>query len=130
MESDLQSPAWFQVTAGMLQVSKSTDSVTHDLYYELRGDFQSRINVLFLHGGPGSGFSESSRKLFNDLRCRVLFFDQRGAGRSTPAACLTENNTNFLVNDIEILREHFNIEKFDLVVGGSWGSTLALAYAE
>ena len=77
----------------MFQVSK-TDSVTHQLYYELIGDVESRLNVLFLHGGPGSGFTETNKKLFNEMRCRVLFFDQRGAGRSTPPACLIDNNTS------------------------------------
>ncbi len=60
--------------SGMLQVSK-TQAVTHELYYELRGDVDSKINVLLLHGGPGSGFSDTNTKLFTDMRCRVLFFD-------------------------------------------------------
>jgi proline iminopeptidase len=85
--------------------------------------------VVFLHGGPGSGSQHAHRTLFDPARDHVFLLDQRGAGRSHPYLSLTANTTEHLVGDLEIVREHFGIAKW-LVVGGSWGSTLALAYAE
>ncbi|MCU1395850.1 MAG: prolyl aminopeptidase [Ilumatobacteraceae bacterium] len=90
--------------------------------------------VVFLHGGPGAGTSPSHRRLFDPLRYRIVLFDQRGCGRSTPHASgpgvdLTTNTTWHLVADMERLREHLGIDRWQ-VFGGSWGSTLALAYAE
>ena len=85
--------------------------------------------AVFLHGGPGGGCSPTQRRLFDPDKYRVLLFDQRGCGRSTPHASLEANTTWHLVADIERLREMIGVDKW-LVFGGSWGSTLALAYAE
>jgi proline iminopeptidase len=85
--------------------------------------------VVFLHGGPGDGCSPMHRRFFDPAAFRVVLFDQRGCGRSTPNGELAENTTWDLVADIEKLREHLGIESW-IVFGGSWGSTLALAYAE
>ena len=84
--------------------------------------------VVFLHGGPGGGISPDFRRFFNPRRWRVILFDQRGCGKSTPFAELRENTTWDLVSDIEKIRQHLGIKKWH-VFGGSWGSTLALAYA-
>lgn len=101
----------------------------HHVYWELCGNPQGKPAV-FLHGGPGAGCSESHRRLFNPEKYNVLLFDQRGCGRSLPYASLENNTTWHLVNDIERLRkEVLNADKM-LVFGGSWGSTLSLAYAE
>ena len=100
----------------------------HALYYEQCGNPAGQP-VVFLHGGPGGGISPGYRQFFDPAHYRVILFDQRGAGRSTPHAELRENTTWDLVADIERLREHFKIERWQ-VFGGSWGSTLALAYAE
>ncbi|HEY9111935.1 MAG TPA: prolyl aminopeptidase [Rhodanobacteraceae bacterium] len=100
----------------------------HTLYLEECGN-PNGIPVVFLHGGPGAGLSPYHRRFFDPARWRVLLFDQRGAGRSTPFASLEANTTQHLVADIEQLRAHLGIERW-LVFGGSWGSTLALAYAE
>ena len=86
------------------------------------------IPVVFLHGGPGAGCAPWHRQLFDPDRYRIVLIDQRGAGRSTPHACLTDNTTADLVADLETVRQHLGIERW-LVFGGSWGSTLALAYA-
>ena len=85
--------------------------------------------AIFLHGGPGSGAQHMHRKLFDPERHHAFLFDQRGAGRSHPYLSCDANTTDHLVADIEAIREHFGVKKW-LVVGGSWGSTLALAYAE
>lgn len=100
----------------------------HVLYYEEVGRADG-IPAVFLHGGPGAGCETYHRRFFDPSRYRVVLFDQRGAGRSTPHAALQGNATDALVEDIERLREHLGIERW-LVFGGSWGSTLALAYAE
>ncbi len=100
----------------------------HALYYEQCGNPAGQP-VVFLHGGPGGGISPDYRRFFDPAHYRVILFDQRGAGRSTPHAELDENTTWDLVADIERLREHFKIERWQ-VFGGSWGSTLSLAYAE
>ncbi|MBU6417395.1 MAG: prolyl aminopeptidase [Xanthomonadaceae bacterium] len=100
----------------------------HTLYVEECGN-PDGLPVVFLHGGPGAGLSPYHRCFFDPARWRVVLFDQRGAGRSTPFADLTDNTTQDLVADIEKIREHLGIERW-LVFGGSWGSTLALAYAE
>jgi len=100
----------------------------HVLYYEQSGAANG-IPALFLHGGPGSGAESYHRRFFDPQRYRVILFDQRSCGRSTPHAELAGNDTWALVADIERLREHLGIEKW-LVFGGSWGSTLALAYAQ
>jgi proline iminopeptidase len=103
-------------------------SPIHELYYEQVGNPNGKPAV-FLHGGPGGGLTLDYRRYFDPAVYRVVLFDQRGSGKSTPHASLEENTTWDLVADIERLREHLGIERW-LVFGGSWGSTLALAYAE
>ncbi len=103
-------------------------SPMHTLYFEECGNPNGKP-VVFLHGGPGGGCSTKSRQFFDPARYRIVLFDQRGAGRSTPHAELHENTTSHLVADIEKLRQHLGIERWQ-VFGGSWGSTLALAYAQ
>jgi len=100
----------------------------HRVYWELSGSPEGKPAV-FLHGGPGGGFSPSHRQLFDPERYRVLLFDQRGCGRSTPYASLDANTTWHLVADMERFREMMGVERW-LVFGGSWGSALALAYAQ
>jgi proline iminopeptidase len=109
--------------SGMLDVGDG-----HSLYWERVGTPGAKPAV-FLHGGPGGGCGPSHRRLFDPSRYDVLLFDQRGCGRSTPHASLEANTTWHLVADIERLREMAGIDAW-LVFGGSWGSTLALAYAE
>jgi len=87
------------------------------------------LPVVFLHGGPGSGCEPFHRRFFDPKRYRVILFDQRGAGRSTPHASLESNTTADLIADIETIRKHLGIDRW-AVFGGSWGSTLGLAYAE
>ncbi len=99
----------------------------HTIYYERVGD-PDGIPVVFLHGGPGGGLVPSYRQYFDPSAFHVILFDQRGSGRSTPHAELRENTTWDLINDIEALRNKFGIDKW-CVFGGSWGSTLSLAYA-
>ena len=100
----------------------------HRLYVEESGT-PDGIPVVFLHGGPGSGCETYHRQFFNPQKYRIVLFDQRGAGRSTPHAELSNNTTQDLVNDIEAIREKLGIDRW-VVFGGSWGSTLALAYAQ
>ncbi|MEW8508694.1 MAG: prolyl aminopeptidase [Candidatus Thiodiazotropha sp.] len=100
----------------------------HRLYLEQVGK-PDGIPVLFLHGGPGAGCEPYHRRFFDPERYRVVLFDQRGCGRSTPHASLEANTTWDLVEDIERIRQALNIEDW-LLFGGSWGSTLAIAYAE
>ncbi|KQT55330.1 MULTISPECIES: prolyl aminopeptidase [unclassified Aureimonas] len=100
----------------------------HTLYYELCGNPEGRP-VVFLHGGPGSGFGSHHRRLFDPKRYHILLFDQRGAGRSMPQGELEANTTWHLVADLERLRLMMGVERW-MLFGGSWGATLALAYAE
>ena len=100
----------------------------HRLYWEQSGN-PSGTPVVFLHGGPGAGTAPAHRRFFDPARYRIILFDQRGAGRSTPEAELEDNSTPHLVADIELLRQHLDIERW-VVFGGSWGSTLALAYGQ
>lgn len=100
----------------------------HELYVEECGN-PDGLPVVFLHGGPGAGVSPYHRRFFDPARYRIVLFDQRGAGRSTPHAELRNNTTWDLVADIEKIRAHFGIAHW-VVFGGSWGSTLALAYAQ
>lgn len=100
----------------------------HTMYWEASGN-PDGIPVVFLHGGPGSGASPSHRRFFDPARYRIVIFDQRGSGRSTPLGAIEDNTTPLLIDDIERLRRHLEVERW-LVFGGSWGSTLALAYGE
>lgn len=109
--------------SGYLQVSE-----VHSLYYEECGNPNGQPAVL-IHGGPGSGCSPEMRQFFDPKHYRIVLFDQRGAGRSRPEASLVDNTTWHLVADIEQLREHLGIQKW-VVLGGSWGSTLSLSYAQ
>ena len=104
------------------------DIDNHNIYYEQCGNPKGKPAV-FLHGGPGGGGSEDVRRFFNPAIYRIVIFDQRGCGRSKPHGCLENNTTWDLVSDIENLRNKLGIEKW-LVFGGSWGSTLSLAYAQ
>lgn len=99
----------------------------HNFYYEVCGN-PSGEPILVLHGGPGSGCNPGQRRLFDPAHYRIVLFDQRGCGRSQPAGDVDKNTTPDLVEDIERLRQHLGIEHW-LLFGGSWGSTLALAYA-
>lgn len=99
----------------------------HEIYYEQVGNPKGKP-VVFLHGGPGGGISEDHRRYFDPKVYRIILFDQRGCGKSTPFAELRENTTWDLVADIEKIREKLQIEQW-LVFGGSWGSTLAITYA-
>lgn len=109
--------------SGMLDVGDG-----HSLYWERCGTAGAKP-VVFLHGGPGGGFSPAHRRQFDPARYDILLFDQRGCGRSTPYASLEANTTWHLVADIERLRTMAGIEQW-MAFGGSWGSTLALAYAQ
>ena len=100
----------------------------HSLYWEQSGNPQG-IPVLFLHGGPGGGIAPAYRRFFDPDRFRAVLFDQRGSGQSRPLASVDHNTTADLIADIECLREMLRIEKW-IVFGGSWGSTLALAYGQ
>jgi proline iminopeptidase len=100
----------------------------HVLYWETSGNPRG-LPALFLHGGPGGGCSVNDRRYFDASRYRIVLFDQRGCGRSTPAGALESNTTAHLIADIEALRRQLGIERW-LLFGGSWGATLALAYAE
>lgn len=100
----------------------------HRLHVEECGN-PDGLPVVFLHGGPGAGLAAYHRRFFDPARYRIVLFDQRGAGQSTPFADLTDNTTWHLVADIETIRQQLGIERW-VVFGGSWGSTLALAYAQ
>ena len=98
----------------------------HHIYFEETGN-PDGIPVMFLHGGPGAGCAPAHRRLFDPHRYRVILMDQRGCGRSEPFASINQNTTQDLIGDIEGLRHHLDIPNF-ILFGGSWGSTLALAY--
>lgn len=110
------------------EIGRLSVSPVHELYFEQCGNADGEP-VVFLHGGPGAGLTTDYRRFFDPHAYRIVLFDQRGSGKSTPHAELEENTTWHLVDDIERLREHLGIERW-LVFGGSWGSTLSLAYAE
>jgi proline iminopeptidase len=116
-------PALRTYRTGKLQVSD-----VHRLYFEESGNPKGQP-VVFLHGGPGGGCDARMRRFFDPRRYRIVLFDQRGCGKSTPHASLVQNTTWDLVEDIEKLRMHLGIERWQ-VFGGSWGSTLAIAYAQ
>jgi proline iminopeptidase len=115
-------PAREPHSRGRLRVSP-----LHDLYYEESGNPNGRP-VVVLHGGPGGGSSPNLRRFHDPAQYRIITFDQRGAGRSTPHASLDNNTTWDLVADMEMLRKHLGIGRWQ-VFGGSWGSTLAMCYA-
>ena len=108
--------------SGMLKVSD-----LHDIYWEESGSPGGKP-IVFVHGGPGGGTDANHRRFFDPAAYRIILFDQRGCGRSTPHAELQENTTWKLIEDMELLRSKLGIDKWH-VFGGSWGSTLALAYA-
>jgi proline iminopeptidase len=110
------------------QTGRLKVSPLHEIYYEESGNPRGKP-VVFLHGGPGGGTNAKMRCFFNPKKYRIVLFDQRGCGKSTPSASLDDNTTWYLVADIEALRLKLGIEKWQ-VFGGSWGSTLALAYAQ
>ncbi|MGQ0662272.1 MAG: prolyl aminopeptidase [Pseudomonadota bacterium] len=109
--------------SGMLALDRR-----HRMYWEECGNRRG-VPALLLHGGPGSGATPAHRRFFDPAHYRIVVFDQRGAGRSTPHADLIDNTTPHLIDDIETLRRHLRLDRW-LVFGGSWGSTLAIAYAE
>ncbi|ODN42855.1 prolyl aminopeptidase [Piscirickettsia litoralis] len=100
----------------------------HTLYIEESGNPQG-IPILYVHGGPGGSCSDRSRRYFDPEAYRIILFDQRGCGRSTPHGSVDNNTTVHLIEDIEKIREHLNIKQW-LIFGGSWGSTLSLLYAQ
>lgn len=100
----------------------------HELHYEEAGNPDGQP-VVFLHGGPGGGCNPKCRRFFDPTKYRIILFDQRGCGQSTPHASLQDNTTWHLVEDVETIRGYLGIEQW-IVFGGSWGSTLSLAYAE
>lgn len=116
-------PAIDTYRSGWLRVSD-----LHEIYWEESGNPTGKP-VVFLHGGPGGGTDARMRRFFDPARYRIVLFDQRGCGKSRPYASLVDNTTWHLVSDIERLREHLGIDTWQ-VFGGSWGSTLALAYAQ
>ena len=116
-------PAIEPYESGYLRVSP-----VHEIYWEQSGNPNGKPAV-FVHGGPGAGAGTQSRRFFDPQAYRIIVFDQRGCGRSRPVASLEDNTTWHLVSDMEVLRTHLQIENW-LVFGGSWGSTLGLAYAQ
>lgn len=126
LSSDVRNALFTEIepyASGMLDVGG-----VHRMYWEQCGNPRGEP-VLFLHGGPGAGAAPAHRRFFDPAHYRIVIYDQRGAGRSTPLGELQDNTTPHLVSDIEALRRHLGIERW-LVFGGSWGSTLALAYGE
>lgn len=121
--TDFLFPAIEPYETGMLPVDE-----IHTLYWEQSGN-PNGIPVVFVHGGPGGGTSPKGRRFFDPMHYRIVLFDQRGAGKSTPMGETQNNTTPDLVSDMEKLRVHLGIEKWHLF-GGSWGSTLSLAYAQ
>ena len=105
-----------------------TVSAEHEIYYEQCGNPNGKP-VLFVHGGPGGGAGENDRRFFDPAAYRIVLFDQRGCGRSLPHASLVDNTTWHLVDDMEKVRAHLSIDRWQ-VFGGSWGSTLGIAYAQ
>ncbi len=116
-------PAIDPYRTGVLKVSD-----LHDIYFEECGN-PDGVPALMVHGGPGGGANAFMRRLHDPAYYRIILFDQRGCGRSSPHAELRDNTTWHLVDDMEALRKHLHVERWQLL-GGSWGSTLSLAYAE
>ena len=100
---------------------------THNLYWEQSGNPHG-VPIVLLHGGPGAGASPIHRRFFDPEHYRIIIFDQRGAGRSSPLGSLENNTREHLTQDIEILRKHLHVDRWH-VFGGSWGATLGLSYA-
>jgi proline iminopeptidase len=119
----MRSDAFAPLTSEMLPVGDG-----HEIYFESVGR-QDGIPAVYLHGGPGSGCQADHRRLFDPERFHAVLFDQRGAGRSRPKGSRHENSLPHLIADMEMIREKFGFERW-ILVGGSWGATLALAYAE
>ena len=129
MERPLKDPhTWAYPPLEPYESGRLKVSALHEIAYEQSGRPDGKP-VVFLHGGPGGGKSPAMRRFFDPTRYRIVIFDQRGCGESTPHAEIAENTTWDLVADIEKLREHLKLERWQ-VFGGSWGSTLALAYAQ
>lgn len=105
---------WLSVTDG------------YQLYVEQSGS-PNGVPVLYLHGGPGGGCSDNHRRYFDPEKYRIILFDQRGCGRSTPSPCIEQNTVKHLIDDIEAIRQHLGINQW-VIAGGSWGTTLALIY--
>ena len=120
--------SWLYPPIEPYKVQRLKVSGLHDLHVEESGNPKGKP-VVFLHGGPGGGTSPKHRRYFDPERYRIILFDQRGCGQSLPYAEVRENSTWDLVADIERLREHLGVDRW-MVFGGSWGVTLALAYAE
>jgi len=116
-------PACTPSASGTLQLDRR-----HAMHWEVCGN-AAGVPLVFVHGGPGGGSLPHHRRYYNPSFWRIVLYDQRGAGRSTPVADIVDNTTAHLVADLERLREHLRIERW-VLFGGSWGSTLALAYAE
>mmetsp|Transcript_79633 Transcript_79633/g.227364 ORF Transcript_79633/g.227364 Transcript_79633/m.227364 type:complete len:400 (+) Transcript_79633:65-1264(+) len=114
--------------SGIMEVPTKDGKITHKIYWEESGNPDGKP-VVFLHGGPGGATSPTYRRFHDPTVYRIIMFDQRGCGKSTPGACLEENTTWHLIEDIERLRKQLGVDTWQ-VFGGSWGSTLALAYAE
>lgn len=119
---------WLYPKLDPFRVDRLRVSDLHEIYFEESGNPKGKPAVFF-HGGPGGGTDPKHRQFFDPARYRIVLFDQRGCGKSTPHASLEDNTTWTLVEDAERLRQHLKISKWQ-VFGGSWGSTLALAYAE
>lgn len=115
-------PAITPYSSGFLNID-----TTHNIYWEQSGN-PDGIPILLIHGGPGAGATRTHRRFFDPDHYRIIIFDQRGAGRSTPLGSLENNTTRHLIGDMETLRGHLGIQRWHLF-GGSWGSTLAMAYA-
>ncbi|MFT7434077.1 MAG: proline iminopeptidase [Alphaproteobacteria bacterium] len=104
------------------------DRGLHQIYFEKSGN-ENGVPIVFLHGGPGSGTQAWQRQFFDTKKFNIILLDQRGCGQSKPHACLEDNTTEHLVDDLHALKMHLGFDKWH-VIGGSWGSTLALAYAD
>lgn len=118
---------WLYPPIGIRNSGRLAVSEIHSLYYEESGN-PDGIPVVFLHGGPGGSTNADHRRYYHPEKFRIILFDQRGCGQSTPIASLEENTTWHLVEDLEKLRNHLSIHQW-VVAGGSWGSTLALSYS-
>ncbi len=112
----------YTLESGLLDVGDG-----HQIYYQRWGNPNAKP-IFYLHGGPGSGSRDKYKALFDPVKHQVIFHDQRGSGQSTPFGSTENNTTQKLIEDIEKLREKFGFDKFQ-IIGGSWGSTLGLAYA-